>query len=218
MDFLQIPYSEVLIDPITGAGIPDPRYPFAPQVSLSASSESQSPTFVVDSAEIISKLGTVYKFDKDLEDPRQTETRKWIADRFQGVTFAALNSSWWYAFYAYPNLVPPKIDSLANFKILPKLQNQASPEIQSWLSENKGSDQAGRWVLEESKVFTGKLQAPFHGGNSPDLADVEMFAVVRNIAGHNGLQPFVTSTEHPLGVWLQQMEPYANGSKRWPKV
>lgn len=231
MDFLQIPYAEVLIDPISGAGIPDPRYPFAPQISLSESSgETTTANFIVDSAEIITKLGAVYNFERNLEDPRQSETRKWIADRFQGVTFAALNSSWWFAFYAYPDLVPPKYSNfvcrcigstalyaLANFKILPKLRDQATPEIQSWLSENKASsDQAGKWILEESKVFTGKLQTPFHGGKVPDLADVEMFAVVRNVVGHSGLRPIIKSTDHPLGEWFHAMEPYANGSKRWP--
>lgn len=233
MDFLQIPYTEVVIDPISGSGIADPRYPFAPQLALNEANGTPSlpPTFVVDSAEIISKLAVAYSFEQDLADPRETETRKWIADRFQGVTFAALNSSWMFAFYAYPDLVPPKygnvicrcigataLYALANFKITPKLRNQASPETAKWLNDTDASkipDHAGRWILEESKVFTGKLQAPFHGGQKPDLADVEMFAVVRNIMNHKGLEATVTNPNLPLGGWLKQMEPYANGTKTW---
>lgn len=229
LDLLNVPYQEVLIDPLTGGGIEDSRYPFAPQIKLVTQSGGTAPvsTMIVDSGEIIKALSAVYGFEKDLKDPRIAETRKWIADRFQGVTFAAINSSWWYAFHSYPDLVPSKYSNilcrvvgatalyvLATYKIQPKLKEGATPDMVQAMAEG-----APKWLLRESAVFTSRLDSKskygFHGGDKPDLADVEMYAVVRNIANHPDLKATVRSCDDALGVWLEKMQPYGDGRSSW---
>lgn len=223
MDLCHIPYSEVIVDTLSGAGLEDPRYPLAPQLRLVPTTQPNVPApFIVDSNEIIKKLAGLYGFERDLHNPEVEATRKFIADRYQGVTFAAVNSSWWYAFHSYPDFVPPKYQNiicrtvgatalyaLASLKIIPKLKDTAQGA-----SPSPPNETAGEWLLREAVPFTQKL-APFHGGQRPDLADVEMFAVVRNIAFHPDLKGIVESNNHPLGKWYNSMKPYAAGELKW---
>lgn len=232
LDASAIQYDEVIVDPLRGSGIVDPRYPLVPQLRLEAADASSSP-FVVDSSSIVNAIALAYGFQKQLTDPKIHQTRAWISDRFQGVSFAALNSSWLSAFYAYPDLVPSTyrnilfrlvgataLFGLANWKVLPRLKDGGGDEAKR-LMTGKNFD---AWIQEEAKKFTSQLIVPknsggapvFHGGTRPDLADVEMFGVMQAVARHATLGPNATSCDNELGRWFHRMEAYMADSRGSP--
>ncbi|CUG93327.1 glutaredoxin-like protein, putative [Bodo saltans] len=225
LDASRIEYEEVIVDPLRGSGIVDPRYPLVPQLRLEASDAPSAP-FVVDSAAIVSAIAVAYGFQKQLTDEKIVKTRSWMTDRFQGVTFAAINSSWTSAFYAYPDLVPPvygniifrvigatALYGLANWKILPRLKDGANSEVAQQMITTKNID---GWVREEANQFTSQLvklkrsdALGFHGGERPDLADVEMFGVMRAVSRHPTLgAQVVKANNNELGQWFNRMEEF----------
>lgn len=232
LDASRIEYEEIIIDPLRGSGIVDPRYPLVPQLRLEAADVPTAP-FVVDSASIVAAIAVAYGFQKQLTDPRIQKTRSWLTDRFQGVTFAAINSSWTSAFYAYPDLVPAfyrnivfrmvgatALYGLSNWKILPRYAT-STEEAQKLISA-KNID---GWILEEAKTFTSQLvklkrsdSLGFHGGERPDLADVEMLGVMRAVSRHPtlGTQIVAAKSDNELGQWFQRMEEFLSKNTSEP--
>jgi microsomal prostaglandin-E synthase 2 len=225
LDASRIEYDEVIVDPLRGSGIVDPRYPLVPQLRLEAPDAPTAP-FVVDSASIVGAIAVAYGFQKQLTDEKILKTRSWMTDRFQGVTFAAINSSWTSAFYAYPDLVPAfyrnivfrlvgatALYGLANWKILPRLKDGASSEAAQQMITAKNID---GWIKEEAKNFTSQLvklkredSLGFHGGERPDLADVEMFGVMKAVSRHPTIGAVVVrSNNNELGQWYHRMEEF----------
>lgn len=258
LDFCRIPYEEVLIDPLDGSGLKDPRYPYAPQLELippssttksastlttkgsdvsssnGASSSSNTATgveggevgqFVVNSNDIIRLIAEVCRFDKELTKPEVQSTRQWMGDRFQGVTFAVLAQSWWSAYYGYPALVPEKyrnvvfqalgataLYGLCRLKIAPRLKAQAAAT--NALSEAEAKEvaqlSADAWLMREAKPFSSRLtpSSLYHGGKAPDIADVEMYAVMSTVIAHPivGKAVLQNYSEDPLVRWYREMQ------------
>lgn len=135
LQYYDVPYAEVWIDPISGRGLPDRRYQLAPQLfstPLQATPASESPqppavpdaaaataaattrdgVYLVDSAEIVAQLAVPLKFTADLANPRVSATRDWITNHFHGASFAITNNSVRDAYATYTYVTPSSYQNI----------------------------------------------------------------------------------------------------------
>jgi microsomal prostaglandin-E synthase 2 len=208
LDYFHAEYDEVLIDPITGSGFRDERYPFVPQLMMSDGA-GEGP-LIVDSEEILRTLAAVFHFERDLQDMRVGQTRQWMIDRYQRVTFVALSASWWSSFQLYPQVVPSwwnyfparvvgatALYGLSRFKIQPKLTGSASLE----------DVRSPQWLVKETNYFFDQFKTKsdqFHGGKKPDLADIEMLGVLRSVLDHAETGEILRG-DLRIAAWLDDM-------------
>nr|CCC91213.1 conserved hypothetical protein [Trypanosoma congolense IL3000] len=224
--FHSVAFDVVDIDTLSGYGIPDQRYTQVPQIRLRSlpeadtqSSGGTADAYVVDSQHIVTALSEPLGFAKQLDDPRVAETRKWIAERFQAVSFLAANSTWKNARLTCHLVTPPcyhnalfrvaggsVLFALARYKIAPSLESKRLPTDTAppmeLLWENPGE-----WLNAELGAFVTRLpktRDAFHGGREPDLADVEMYAVTRLIDAHPSLRSMLHTGA--LGKWNDAMD------------
>ncbi|KPA86936.1 hypothetical protein ABB37_00965 [Leptomonas pyrrhocoris] len=125
LQFSDVPYEEVWIDPITGDGLPDRRYPLAPQLYFTPlatpsvppaleteaavkKQQNKSGAFVVDSAAIATALAKPLGYTADLANPHTGETRDWITNHFHGASFAITNSTFRNSYATYTYVTPSK--------------------------------------------------------------------------------------------------------------
>ena len=244
LSFLWIPHSVMVLDPLRTNSFPDPRYRLVPQLVV-ASPHGGSPVIIVDSAEITNVLARSFGFEEMVDAPvgsRIQSTRRWIHERFQTVTFAAINASWWDSFRAFPTLVPScyhyfpiqvvgasVLFAIARFKIIPRLQNAQEPQADP-----------RRWLLDEARTFMNAVRiesssltvsqpAAFHGGHMPDLADIDFFAVLNNVVRmdhfssllHHGKRGFTQVDRERedvaafLSSWYDAMVESRKGRRPW---
>ncbi|RNE98544.1 glutathione-S-transferase/glutaredoxin [Trypanosoma rangeli] len=218
-----VSFTPVDVDTLSGAGLPDPRYSLVPQISLApiADAESSAPAdamgvCLVDSQRIISAISVPLGFSEQLKEPRVVETRRWITERFQAVSFIASNNTWRNAFASYPYVTPPRYHNivfrivgasalcvLSRYKILPGLVAKGA-DARDGLSVK---DPAA-WLEGELAAFTARLPGRppqrFHGGKEPDVADVEMYAVTRVLEAHPRLRHVLH--QGAFGEWSAAME------------
>lgn len=228
-----VPYEEVVIDPISGSGLPDPRYRLAPQlrfVSLrpkEVTADNESGVYLVDSSAIVTELGAPLGYREDLKNPRVTATREWITNRFQSSSFVITNSTIQNAYIAYGYITPKQYQNplyrvigsvvlygLAHCKISPKVLAQPHPFNEAYRKASSAKAEPEQatvkhpeaWLRNELAVFLSRLEpdAVFHGGSNPDLADVEMYGVTRVVSNHRKLGSIVK--EDPFGKWETAME------------
>jgi microsomal prostaglandin-E synthase 2 len=130
LQFGDVPYEEVWIDPITGEGLPDRRYQLAPQLHFTplarpappptaadttseANKTSNMPgAFIVDSAAIVAALAEPLRFTADLANPHTSETRDWITNHFHGASFAITNSTFRNSYDTYTYVTPSKYQNV----------------------------------------------------------------------------------------------------------
>ncbi|ORC87520.1 glutathione-S-transferase/glutaredoxin [Trypanosoma theileri] len=218
-----VPFEIVNVDTLSGEGIPDSRYTLVPQIRLTRMEDSSHPVsgedgegvYVVDSQKIISSLSVPLGFAEQLENQRVLETRQWITERFQAVSFVVTNGTWRDAFASYPYVTPTRYHNiffhvfgasvlcvLSKYKIQPSLKSQKSD-----MSEAPPKD-THVWLRKELEFFSSRLQddpsQKFHGGKEPDIADVEMYAVTRIIDAHPRLRNILH--EGDIGEWNAAMD------------
>ncbi|KAH9598499.1 Glutaredoxin [Trypanosoma melophagium] len=218
-----VPFEIVDVDTLSGEGIPDSRYPLVPQIRLTRVEDSSHPVsegdevgaYVVDSQKIISSLSVPLGFAEELQNQRILETRQWITERFQAVSFVVTNGTWRDAFASYPYVTPTRYHNiffhiigasalciLSKYKIKPNLKPQKSD-----MSEDPPKN-THVWLGKELAFFSSRLQdsprQKFHGGKEPDIADVEMYAVTRIIDAHPRLRYLLH--EGDIGEWNAAMD------------
>ncbi|ESS60469.1 glutathione-S-transferase/glutaredoxin [Trypanosoma cruzi] len=222
--YYSVPFSMVDVDTLSGAGIPDPRYRLVPQIRLEPmddTSTNKMPdsigAYVVDSQRIISAISIPLGFAEQLQDTRVLETRRWIADRFQAVSFVATNCTWSNAFASYPYVTPPRYHNivfrvvgasalciLSRYKILPRLAAKGTDSTVKMSVKDPAA-----WLEGELATFTARLQSQhssqrFHGGKEPDIADLEMYAVTRVVEAHPNLRHVLH--QGAFGEWNTAMD------------
>ncbi|KAL7702544.1 hypothetical protein NQL31_002269 [Lotmaria passim] len=120
--FRDVPYEEIWIDPITGDGLPDRRYPLAPQLYFTPLAAPAPPVvedgkqmkakgvgaFIVDSAAITTALAEPLRYTADLANPHTSETRDWITNHFHGASFAITNSTFRNSYDTYAYVTPDR--------------------------------------------------------------------------------------------------------------
>lgn len=127
LQFGDVPYEEVWIDPITGDGLPDRRYQLAPQLYFTPlasphrppaaaadgdASTSAAGAFLVDSAAIAAALARPLHYTADLANTHTSETRDWITNHFHGASFAITNSTFRNSYDTYTYVTPAKYQNL----------------------------------------------------------------------------------------------------------
>lgn len=268
LQYFDVPYEEVLINPITGDGLPDRRYSLAPQLlfttlraptsaaeaaainprdtpavnaNINASLSMADSVFLVDSSSIIQGLAAPLQYEKDLRSARVQETREWITSHFQGASFAMTNHSLRSAYAAYGYLTPEyyqrlyyripgsvALYALANLKIIPKLRREPHPLTAAYQAKKRAAATAtdataaaasaaqsepvrpsnvNEWLEVEVSVFLDRRPAHhrFHGGATPDLADIEMFGVTRVLSDHPQLGSALRS-DTAFATWEKSMQ------------
>lgn len=113
-----VPYKEIIIDPINGKGLPFPQlYELAPQLrfrSLVAGKDKgaevtkRDEVFLVESSVIVDSLAAPLRYTKDLSNSNVKATRSWITQHFHGASFVLANSSFSNAYKSYSYLTPEK--------------------------------------------------------------------------------------------------------------
>ncbi|CAG9576475.1 conserved hypothetical protein [Leishmania major strain Friedlin] len=255
LQYHDVPYEEVHVDPLSGKGLPDRRYQLAPQLYLAplakrnsggaeAAATDSNGVYVVDSAEIVSRLSGPLKYAADIANPRISATRDWITNHFHGASFAITNNSFCDAYATYAYVTPSNYQNflyhvvgsaalsvLSRYKIQPrliaKMECADGPAAATPTGAPASTDSNGLWMLSEAsrkalaatvrfgaveewlraelQTFLQRRPADkvFHGGSSPDLADVEMYGVTRVVDQHPRLGAVVR--EGAFGEWQTAM-------------
>ncbi|KAG5476455.1 hypothetical protein LSCM1_04161 [Leishmania martiniquensis] len=256
LQYYDVPYEEVRVDPLSGKGLPDRRYSLAPQLYFTPLAEGEGGSsgggaaagrgvFLVDSADIVSQLSRPLAYTADVVDPRITATRDWITNHFHCASFAITNNSFRDAYATYTYVAPSHYQSLfyhvaggaalsilSRYKIRPrliaKIEHADSPTPATTPGVSPATrDSNGLWMLPEAsrkalaatvrfgaaeewlraELETFLQRRPsgkvFHGGSSPDLADVEMYGVTRVVDQHPRLGAVVR--EGAFGEWQTAM-------------
>lgn len=255
LQYHDVPYEEVHVDPLSGKGLPDRRYQLAPQLYLAplakrnsggaeAAAIDSNGVYLVDSAEIVSQLSGPLKYAADIANPHISATRDWITNHFHGASFAITNNSFRDAYDTYTYVTPSSYQNffyrvvgsaalsvLSRYKIQPKLiakmECADGPDAAAPTGAPASTDSNGLWMLSEAsrkalaatvrfgaaeewlraelQTFLQRRQhgKVFHGGSSPDLADVEMYGVTRVVDQHPRLGTVVR--EGAFGEWQTAM-------------
>ncbi|EPY28455.1 glutathione-S-transferase/glutaredoxin [Angomonas deanei] len=236
LKYYKLPYEERIINPLNGAGLPDPRYDLAPQIELHSPPEKEpvKSVFLVDSSYIIEKLAQPLGYQKDIEQSKDTttvisSTRQWITSHFHSASFVLTNSTLRNAYYSYDIVTPTQYQgslfyklvgcaalfSIANLKLKGKVQNDGNELMKEYFHAHQKEaypSDALQWLTEELNVFTNQIKkknkdgAIFHGGATPDIADIEMFGVTRVIDRHPVLGK--AARQGDFGAWQEAMQKF----------
>ncbi|KAG5501916.1 hypothetical protein JKF63_04186 [Porcisia hertigi] len=178
LQYHDVPYEEVCIDPLSGKGLPDPRYQLAPQLYFTPLAKSSSSNadaaakdcngvYLVDSAEIVSQLSVPLKYTADVVNPHISATRDWITNHFHGASFAIANNSFRDAYATYTHVTPScyhnvfyhlagsaALSVLSRYKIQPKLiakmECADGPAVAEPAGPGVSTDSRGLWMLSEA--------------------------------------------------------------------
>eukprot|EP00744_Colponema_vietnamica_P003829 GILI01005808.1.p1 GENE.GILI01005808.1~~GILI01005808.1.p1 ORF type:complete len:242 (+),score=37.04 GILI01005808.1:106-726(+) len=163
-----------------------PQIQFIVDKTAPVGSPARGP-FIVDSDLIVTALGGPLGYSSQLADPRVKETRNFISNAFSRGTFVAMYSTVKRAMESYKHCVPQHYQYLplrvagsntmsfiATKKAFPKIKEHFP------VSEGESIDSV---VERQSNWFVDRIPSgkPFHGGDKPDIADVEMFAMTQTL-------------------------------------
>lgn len=217
LQFNDVPYEEIWIDPITGEGLPDRRYPLAPQLYFTPLAKPDTPAveedrrrgaFIADSAAIATALAEPLHYTADLANPHTGETRDWITHHFHGASFAITNSTFLNSYSTYTYVTPSKYQNffyhivgsgalsvLSRLKIKPKLV--AKMEAQEIDTKPTPESSTGLWMLSEDARKA--LAATMRSGAAEDWLRAELAVfLARRPAGavfHGGAKPDLADVE-----------------------
>ncbi|KPI89053.1 hypothetical protein ABL78_1866 [Leptomonas seymouri] len=221
LQFHDIPYEEIWIDPITGDGLPDRRYPLAPQLYFTpftttpaaAAANEKSGAFIVDSAAIATALAVPLDYTADLANTHTSETRDWITNHFHGASFAITNSTFRNSYDTYTYVTPSRyqrilyhivgsgaLSMLSRLKIQPRLiAKMEAPVADTRPTPDASnlSDSTGLWML--SPETRKALATAMRKGTAEEWlrAELNVF-LARRPAGavfHGGAKPDLADVE-----------------------
>lgn len=218
LQFSDVPYAEIWVDPITGAGLPDERYSLAPQLYLTplatgTTTTTTSGAFLVDSAAIAMALAAPLRYTADLANPHTSATRDWITNHFHGASFAITNSTFRNSYSTYPYVTPDRYQNffyhvvgsgalslLSRLKIQPKLvakMEAHEADAPQGLDSAATAPSTGLWMLSEE--VRKSLAATMRGGSADEWLRAELAVfLARRPAGaifHGGAAPDLADVE-----------------------
>lgn len=220
LDFHNVPYRTVTADPLTSNHLPQTPWGIAPQIqfvtnsSAPIGSTARGP-FVVDSDQIVRVLAEPLGFASQLEDEKTKETLKFISNAYSRGTFVAMYSNLNRAMEAYSHCVPDHYQYLP-LKIAGSLgmsfisSRKAFPKIKEHFPMADG-ETIDSVLQRQTRYFIDRIPAskPFHGGDKPDIADVEMFAMSQAILNNKHCASIILKKEggDAFTDWVKKMVP-----------
>lgn len=219
LDYYGVDHSCVEVEPMFKGEIADCQYKKVPQVKFSIAGKESSAK-LVDSEIIVETLAPLVGAEKQLKDEDIKLWRGWARNQLVRFLVLNINSSLVEAWRGYEYIdafdtIPmrnklflkvlgaPAMYGVAKYKTLPAL-------IKS--GDMKEGDDVRIKLHQEVKKFTaealidGKSKKPrtFHGGQKPDLADLDVYGVLQSVRGHRVYDDLIKNTE--IGPWLTAMD------------
>ena len=239
LDYGRVSYHNVWVDPLTSSGMPSIQYGFVPILqfmkdprrrAVASDPEPQKHgAFLVDSEEIVKTLAAPLGFARQLDQPKIQQSRAWIKERFVRSTFVAMNSSYAHAWASFPGVVPERYQYapcraigsgvlflLAKYKVLPKLKAASAVDGAKVTDPSIALLTGEEFLKKEAHHFATKMIPEgknFHGGNRPDIVDVELYGVVRSTCQQSGPARVIVERS-ALSPWADRMREYVPTTKQ----
>ena len=217
LDFHDLPHTLVEVEPMFKKEIKyNGGYGKVPQLRFNVMGHHGP--YLVDSDVIVNSLAPLVGAGAQLTDPKVTEWRAWasgvlvrhlvlninptLLDAWRGYDYIDEFATIPYANKLFLKVMgAPIMYAVAKFKTMPALK--ASGEIKA--GDNVRlvlHDRVNRFATEGLQGATEKK--PFHGGEKPDLADLDVYGVFQSVRGHKVYDDLLLNTS--IGPWMAKMD------------
>jgi microsomal prostaglandin-E synthase 2 len=229
LDFYDVPYTPIDVDPINFQELLPVPYRACPQLQLLSPPGGECKEvpkypitakgpFVADSEVIIQKIAGAA--GADAISARVAARREWIGRDVARLIFVSGSKTYGRAYALMPIVTPSKYHNivfrsggavplwlLSKFKITARISEHYKtaadvPEGVMAAARSEPLDTDAILAAELSS-FAGELK-PFHGGVKPDLVDVELFGLLRSQIRHKPISDCVK--RGGLDEWYTEMD------------
>mmetsp|Transcript_6163 Transcript_6163/g.14064 ORF Transcript_6163/g.14064 Transcript_6163/m.14064 type:complete len:307 (-) Transcript_6163:88-1008(-) len=212
LDYFRIPHEAVEVEPMFKSQLARSEYKKLPQLQFGADSGA----WLVDSDCIVDTMAKSLGLEAQLRDPEVQKWRSWARDSLvRHVTLninRSLSSAWQgYSYIDAFDTIPlvnklflkvvgaPVMYMVATKKTFPTLVKAGElKDNDDWRTVFHA--QVDRFVDEVP--LTSKR--PFHGGQKPDLADLDVYGVLQSIRGHDVYRDMLENTK--IRDWIHRMD------------
>lgn len=219
LDCYKIEHTCVEVEPMFKGEIKEMAYKKVPQLRFNLNGATNGP-MLVDSDRIVEALAPLVGAGKQLQDDDVQKWRSWARNQLVRFLVLDINKSLAEAWKAYNYIDEFDTIPYANKLFLKVMgapvmymvaQKFTKPKLVKSGDLKEGQDPRVR-LHEELKKFvdealvnpkTGKKK-PFHGGESPSLADIDAYGVLQSIRGHRVYDDIVASCD--VKAWLDGMD------------
>ena len=229
LDYHKIPYESVEVEPMFKSQLDQIEYKKVP--SLQFITTGHWGPFIADSELIVSKIASILspKTKKELEDKDIAVWRDFARKELVRILVLNINSSLSEAWQGYEYI--DNFDSIPYFNkvflkvmgapvmyLVAKLKTKPALIQSGLLKESddiheKLIETVNKFTVEACKIPLGSNKptiprktyyAGFHGGTTPDLADLDVYGVLQSVRGHKLYDSLIRETD--LGPWLDKMD------------
>lgn len=217
LDWQKIPHECIEVEPMLKGEIAASEYKKVPQLQFF---DKQGP-YLVDSDIIVDRVAEAKNMQSQLTDPDVKKWRDWAKDSLVRHLVVNINQSLVSAWGGYSYIddidtIPyrnklflkvmgaPVMYLVSRYKTMPALvaanEIKATDDVRSVLHQQ--IDKFSTMLAEPTKGT--KTPKAFHGGQSPDLADVDVYGVLQSIRGHSIYDDMLKNTS--IKPWVDRMD------------
>ena len=218
LDYFGIEHECVEVEPMFKGEICQCQYKKVPQLQFNV--KGPGGPYLVDSEIIVETLAPLVGAEKQLKDEDVTKWRGWARNQLVRFLVLNINTSLVEAWKGYDYI--DQFDTIPfRNKIFLKAMGAPVMYMVAWKKTyptliksgdiKLGDDPRTKLHEEVSKftttaLFDSKSKKPraFHGGQKPDLADLDVYGVLQSVRGHRVYDDIVSSTD--IGTWLSSMD------------
>ncbi|KPI83338.1 putative glutathione-S-transferase/glutaredoxin [Leptomonas seymouri] len=218
LDCYKIPHECIEVEPMFKGELKDSEYKKVPQLRFDTK-EGPGP-YLVDSQIIVDTLAEKMGLATQLKDGEIDKWRKWARGalvRFVTLEFNRTLPAAWagYSYIDSCDTIPYANKLFLKVIGAPVMYIVALKVTKPRLVRDglmKPDDDPKQLLHEEINRFISealvdvKTQKPkaFHGGNKPDLADIDTYGVLQSVRGHRVYAEMIAETK--IGPWLRAMD------------
>lgn len=210
LDYFRVPYEAIEVEPMFKSQLVPSEYKKLPQLRFGG----EGGVWLVDSDHIVNTLAPLLGLEKQLTDPEVERWRNWARESLVRHVTLNINRTLLSAWEGYRYIDSFDTIPLANKLFLkvvgaPVMYMVATKKTYPTLvkaGELKDSDDWRSVFHQQVNHFVDEAlkTQQFHGGRSPDLADLDVYGVLQSIRGHDVYRDMVASTR--IGPWLEKMD------------